>query len=56
MRHLAWEISLGEAAAGGKADTRRYAKRQETWFRHQFKGWKWIEPGSALDHLLAKLG
>ncbi len=56
MRHLAGEISLEEAAAGGKADTRRYAKRQETWFRHQLAGWNWIEPENALGHLLAKLG
>jgi len=56
LRHLAREISLDEAAAGGKADTRRYAKRQETWFRHQLAGWKWIEPEKALDHLLAKIG
>ena len=55
MRHLAEEISLEEAAKGGKADTRRYAKRQETWFRHQLKGWKWIEPAKALDLLLAAL-
>ncbi|HEY8269157.1 MAG TPA: tRNA (adenosine(37)-N6)-dimethylallyltransferase MiaA [Xanthobacteraceae bacterium] len=53
VRHLAGEISLDEAAAGGKADTRRYAKRQETWFRHQLAGWKWIEPEKALDFVLA---
>jgi tRNA dimethylallyltransferase len=52
MRHLAGEISLAEAAAGGKADTRRYAKRQETWFRHQLKEFKWMEPERALDYLL----
>lgn len=56
MHYLAGEISLEEAAAGSKADTRRYAKRQETWFRHQLTGWKWIEPEKALDHLLVKLG
>jgi tRNA dimethylallyltransferase len=55
-RHLAGEISLEEVTAGGKADTRRYAKRQETWFRHQLEGWTWIEPEKALAHLLAKLG
>lgn len=47
MRHLAGEISLEEAAAGGKADTRRYSKRQETWFRHQMKGWMWAAPEQA---------
>ncbi len=48
MRHLRGEISLEEAAAGGKADTRRYAKRQETWFRHQLKEFRWLTPESAL--------
>ncbi|MCS0503836.1 tRNA (adenosine(37)-N6)-dimethylallyltransferase MiaA [Ancylobacter mangrovi] len=38
-RHLAGEIGLEEAIAGGILDTRRYAKRQDTWFRHQLQGW-----------------
>jgi tRNA dimethylallyltransferase len=33
------EISLDEAAAGAIMDTRRYAKRQITWFRNQMPGW-----------------
>ena len=40
-RHLAGEISLEEAAAGAVMDTRRYAKRQLTWFRNQMKDWPW---------------
>lgn len=52
LRHLAGEISLEEASAGGKTDTRRYAKRQETWFRHQLKQFKWIEPGRAVEYVL----
>jgi tRNA dimethylallyltransferase len=48
-RHLACEISLDEAAAGGKQDTRRYTKRQATWFRNQMPGWTWAEPPAALD-------
>ncbi|HEX5780030.1 MAG TPA: tRNA (adenosine(37)-N6)-dimethylallyltransferase MiaA [Xanthobacteraceae bacterium] len=51
MRHLRGEISLEEAAEGGKADTRRYAKRQETWFRHQLKEFRWLTPESALAFL-----
>jgi tRNA dimethylallyltransferase len=43
-RHLHGEISLAEAAAGGKMDTRRYAKRQVTWFRNQMPGWTWVKP------------
>jgi len=46
-RHLAGEIGLEEAAAGGKNDTRRYTKRQLTWFRHQMPGWTWLAPGEA---------
>jgi tRNA dimethylallyltransferase len=44
VRHLAGEITLAEAAEGGKRDTRRYTKRQLTWFRHQMPGWTWIGP------------
>jgi tRNA dimethylallyltransferase len=46
-RHLAGEIGLEEATAGGKNDTRRYTKRQATWFRHQMPGWAWLAPGEA---------
>ena len=52
VRHLAGEVSLEEASAGGKADTRRYAKRQETWFRHQLKEFKWVDPERAMDYVL----
>ena len=41
------EISLEEAAEGGKRDTRRYTKRQVTWFRNQMPGWTWLAPGEA---------
>jgi tRNA dimethylallyltransferase len=46
-RHLAGELSLADAAAEGKRDTRHYAKRQATWFRHQMAGWRWAEPAHA---------
>ena len=44
IRHLNGEISLDEAAAGAVMDTRRYAKRQLTWFRNQMKDWPWEAP------------
>ena len=47
VRHLNGEISLAEAAAGAIMDTRRYAKRQLTWFRNQLKDWPWESPESA---------
>jgi tRNA dimethylallyltransferase len=42
IRHLNGEITLEEAAAGAVMDTRRYAKRQLTWFRNQMKDWPWV--------------
>ena len=35
LRHIAGDITLDEAQLLGRRDTRRYAKRQMTWFRHQ---------------------
>ena len=37
-RHIAGEIALEEAIEEGSRATRRYAKRQYTWFRHQMPG------------------
>jgi tRNA dimethylallyltransferase len=36
LAHLRGEMTLAEAVAAGQRATRRYAKRQVTWFRHQF--------------------
>lgn len=44
IRHLRGEISLEEAATIGCADTRHYAKRQFTWFRHQLPAFEWVKP------------
>ena len=38
-RYLAGELSLDEAIDEGKMQTRRFAKRQMTWFRNQFAHW-----------------
>jgi tRNA dimethylallyltransferase len=35
MRHLRGEIALEDAISAAQQATRRYAKRQTTWFRHQ---------------------
>jgi tRNA dimethylallyltransferase len=52
-RHLNGEISLDEAAAGSVMDTRRYAKRQLTWFRNQMGNWHWLTPEAARELCLA---
>jgi tRNA dimethylallyltransferase len=51
IRHLAGEIALGEAARIGRADTRHYAKRQFTWFRHQLPEFEWVSPDGAEKRL-----
>jgi tRNA dimethylallyltransferase len=47
IRHLKGEITLDEAAVIGRADTRHYAKRQFTWFRHQLPEFEWVKPEAA---------
>jgi tRNA dimethylallyltransferase len=47
MRHLRGEMSLEQAAEIGRADTRHYAKRQFTWFRHQLPEFVWVRPEEA---------
>lgn len=37
-RYIKGEISLDEAIERARAETRRYAKRQVTWFKHQLSG------------------
>jgi tRNA dimethylallyltransferase len=49
IRHLRGEMSLEQAAEGAKRDTRRYTKRQATWFRHQLPDWTWMPPEAAED-------
>jgi tRNA dimethylallyltransferase len=54
IRHLRGEIALDEAAAIGRADTRHYAKRQFTWFRHQLPEFEWVKPEAARGWLATK--
>jgi tRNA dimethylallyltransferase len=51
IRHVQGEITLEEAAAIGRADTRHYAKRQFTWFRHQLPEFEWVKPEAAREWL-----
>jgi len=55
MRHLAGEISLAAAAAEAKKDTRHYAKRQFTWFRHQLADWPCVDPATACEVLMREI-
>jgi tRNA dimethylallyltransferase len=51
IRHLNGELSQNEAIAIGAQDTRHYAKRQFTWFRHQLPEFEWVAPEDALRRL-----
>ncbi|MFP3943411.1 MAG: tRNA (adenosine(37)-N6)-dimethylallyltransferase MiaA [Alphaproteobacteria bacterium] len=43
IAHLEGRLTLAEAAEAAKTDSRRYVKRQLTWFRNQMTGaWTWL--------------
>ncbi len=56
IRHIRSEIDLPAAVDAAKRDTRRYSKRQATWFRHQLPDWTWIAPERALGEIRRALG
>ncbi len=47
MRHLRGETTIEAAIAAAQQATRRYAKRQVTWFRHQLE----IRPDLPLSNI-----
>ncbi|WP_342108044.1 tRNA (adenosine(37)-N6)-dimethylallyltransferase MiaA [Methylobacterium sp. SI9] len=52
IAHLDGAMSLEDAIIRGQADTRAYAKRQFTWFRHQMgTEWRWMDPEAAVAEL-----
>jgi tRNA dimethylallyltransferase len=55
IRHLASEMTIEAAADEAKKDTRHYAKRQFTWFRHQLGDWPQADPADAYDVLMRDL-
>lgn len=55
--HLRGESTLPEALAAAQRETRRYAKRQLTWFRNQTPGWtrlSAVSPDAALRQFFAQ--
>ncbi|KRE00298.1 tRNA dimethylallyltransferase [Bosea sp. Root381] len=55
IAHLDGALSLDEAIRRGQADTRAYAKRQVTWFRHQMTDWQAVAPDAALGAAMTAL-
>lgn len=55
LAHLRGEMPLDEAIARGQGDTRRYAKRQFTWFRHQLPDWQWVAPEEGYEAVMRRL-
>jgi tRNA dimethylallyltransferase len=55
LHYFNGEITLEQAADIGRADTRHYAKRQFTWFRHQLPEFEWVTPDAAPGWLEAQL-
>lgn len=57
--HVRGEISLPDALAAAQMETRRYAKRQLTWFRNQTPGWRRIDAVTQNDQwgqFIARIG
>jgi tRNA dimethylallyltransferase len=52
--HLDGSVSLDEAVAAIKTETRRYAKRQMTWFRNQMADWAFADSARAVLDLLGR--
>ncbi len=56
IAYLDGTISRDEAVQRGQGDTRRYAKRQFTWFRHQMgEDWHWTTPEAAWSLAVRRL-
>jgi tRNA dimethylallyltransferase len=55
IRHLKGEITREAASETGRADTRHYAKRQFTWFRHQLPEFEWVAPDAAKGWVEAQI-
>ena len=56
IRHLKGEIAMSEAVEQSKRDTRRYTKRQVTWFRNQLPQFECVAPDAAAEAVEAQLG
>jgi tRNA dimethylallyltransferase len=55
--HLRGEMDMAEALQAAQRETRRYAKRQLTWFRNQTPGWMRLSassPDTALRQFIAQ--
>jgi tRNA dimethylallyltransferase len=54
MAHLAGELTLAEAVALAQQETRRYAKRQLTWFRNQTPDWARLRDEGDVERFAAE--
>ena len=55
-RYLRGEQDLDQAVAGAQMATRRFAKRQLTWFRRYMADWRWLDdPGNILSSITGEL-
>jgi tRNA dimethylallyltransferase len=53
--HLAGGLTLAEATALAQQETRRYAKRQLTWFRNQTPAWERLRNEGDIERAVASL-
>jgi tRNA dimethylallyltransferase len=51
-RHIVGDLPLDEAIALGQASSRKFARRQMTWFRNQMKQWSFIPVNGAVEEIV----
>jgi tRNA dimethylallyltransferase len=54
VAHLRGEMTLDAATAAAVTATRRFAKRQRTWFRGRMADWTWLDPAGRTSADLAE--
>ena len=58
LAHLRGDLTLDAAVSRAVTETRQFAKRQMTWFRHQMPNWHFIEksePGEMFELVAASI-
>ena len=53
--HLRGEATLDAALDAAQQETRRYAKRQLTWFRNQTPAWERLRDAGEVERFVASL-
>jgi tRNA dimethylallyltransferase len=54
-RHILGEVSLDEAIVLGQNSSRKFARRQMTWFRNQMRSWRFVSADKAVGEIIDRV-